>query len=632
MRWSSSTLGTATLLCPVVDVVGFVGVRFALFRYTLFHLDRRVAGKPHARFRLLFGSHLHEFDVVFRSVLDGDGDLGIGIVQVAEMYGIGGTGRCASRLHPFIDAVIAVVALDGLFGDRVQVDRAVGTNLDTAPMPAASVVIDRDGTSRVLVYRAAGTGLDTWRVFTMLARHRQKHPGDFGILADVLVNCLPYEVSEWNVILGFAGDFAAMTAKAPAGINKPAILLAIVRCQHSIVPTFLRLVQRVLSGRILFSFGLAQSTECHKCYRAGAEELSTVGFLMGHRLGLTARGIATAYDYMKFIRTILHPSEDEIMPQVDPSNKRRSATCFCDITHAMELKHLQTFITAFEQASFTSAGNSLGITQAAVSQHVAALELELAAELFERAHRAITPTESGQRLYEYANRILDLVADAKVAVRGDELPVQGELRVAASTVPAESLLPCLVARVRTLFPGIHESITVTDSQSATAAVASGDADVGFVGEQTASSKLDFQAIADDELLLVVSPLHEWVGKQFIAPRSLAQQPLILREAGSGSRHCIESALRAKGVELQQLNVAMVVNSNDAIRAAVEQNAGIAFLSATTVNNDLQQGRLVQVGVRGVKPSRQLYLVTRRGAAPSRVVSEFIQFVLAARCS
>ncbi len=296
----------------------------------------------------------------------------------------------------------------------------------------------------------------------------------------------------------------------------------------------------------------------------------------------------------------------------------------------MELKHLQTFVIAVEQSSFTVAGNLLEITQAAVSQHVAALERELGTLLFERAHRTITPTQAGQRLYDHATRILDLVAEAKAAVSGEALLVQGTIRIAASTVPAESLLPRLLARFRESFPEVRESIFVSDSREATEAVARGQADVGFVGEQTPSTQLEFQSIADDELLLVVSPAHEWAGRRFITPQSLAQQRLILREGGSGSRHCVETALRDKGIEIEKLNVTMEVNSNDSIRAAVEQNAGIAFLSATTVANDLERGRLVRVGVKGVKPVRQLFMVTPPGAAASRAVREFIQFVIAAQ--
>lgn len=293
----------------------------------------------------------------------------------------------------------------------------------------------------------------------------------------------------------------------------------------------------------------------------------------------------------------------------------------------MELKHLRTFVTAVEQSSFTDTGNRLAITQAAVSQHIAALERELGTVLFDRTHRAITVTETGLRLYEYAFRILELVDEAAAAVKGEGLCVQGDIRIAASTVPAELVLPRLLARFREIFPQVKESIVVSDSQAATRAVANCDADIGFVGEEIPSQQLEFRSIADDELLMIVSPAHEWAGKQSVTPRSLVGQPLIVREPGSGSRHCVESALQAKGIDLEQLNLSMEVNSNDAIRAAVEQNAGIAFLSATTVASELEQSRLVQVRVKGVKPKRKLFLVTRRRATLPRAVREFIQFVI-----
>ena len=85
----------------------------------------------------------------------------------------------------------------------------------------------------------------------------------------------------------------------------------------------------------------------------------------------------------------------------------------------MELKHLRTFVTAVDRSSFTAAGSALEITQAAVSQHVAALERELETPLFERAHRTVTPTDAGQRLDDHAKRILELVDQAKDVVAGE---------------------------------------------------------------------------------------------------------------------------------------------------------------------------------------------------------------------
>jgi len=293
----------------------------------------------------------------------------------------------------------------------------------------------------------------------------------------------------------------------------------------------------------------------------------------------------------------------------------------------MELKHLRTFVCAIEQTSFTRAAAVLHITQAAVSQHVAALEKELQTELFHRQGRSVQLTESGQRLREYARRILDLADEAVCKVGGSDRQVCRTLCIAASTVPAEWILPDLLARFHAEFPDVRESLIVSDSKSAAGAVDSGSADVGFIGELPASSELEARPIAADQLLLVVSPQHAWAAKSSISVNQLSAEPLIIREQDSGSRHCLELALEQHGVRLSDLTVALEVNSNDAIRAAVASRVGVAFLSANSVARDLADGNLATTRVRGLKLHRQLYLITRRSGPPSEPLRQFLSLIL-----
>src|SRR5207248_2936125 len=109
------------------------------------------------------------------------------------------------------------------------------------------------------------------------------------------------------------------------------------------------------------------------------------------------------------------------------------------------LPHLATFAAAAERGSFTAAARDLGVSQAAVSQKVQALERELGVPLFRRAGGRVELTDAGRRLHEYARRILDLHREARREVAGREAPVEGELLVAASSVPGEHLLPALLA-------------------------------------------------------------------------------------------------------------------------------------------------------------------------------------------
>src|SRR5438128_617849 len=105
------------------------------------------------------------------------------------------------------------------------------------------------------------------------------------------------------------------------------------------------------------------------------------------------------------------------------------------------LPHLDTFAKAAELSCFTTAAKVLGVTQAAVSQRVQALEQDLGVPLFSRRGGRVLLTEAGHRLYASTQRILALHQEARAIVTGHQAPLTGELALAASSVPGEHLLP-----------------------------------------------------------------------------------------------------------------------------------------------------------------------------------------------
>ena len=120
------------------------------------------------------------------------------------------------------------------------------------------------------------------------------------------------------------------------------------------------------------------------------------------------------------------------------SDTRRGYICY---KAAMELKHFRTLLAIREHGSFTSAARSLGITQAAVSQHVLAVEGELGVKLFDRLGRNIELTPAGQRFCEDADRVVKAAHEAVANVRHGENRLTGTLHIASSTVPSATVLP-----------------------------------------------------------------------------------------------------------------------------------------------------------------------------------------------
>lgn len=290
------------------------------------------------------------------------------------------------------------------------------------------------------------------------------------------------------------------------------------------------------------------------------------------------------------------------------------------------MRHLQTFVLAAESQSFTRAAEILGLTQSAVSQHVAAVEKELRTALFDRGPRSVTLTDTGRRVYERARQILDLVELIHEEAGQQQPGVSGTFTIACSTVPSEWLLPEILLRFRQLYTDLQESVWVSDSATAIQAVESGTAEVGLVGELPRAKNLCAKAIAQDELTLVVAPDHEFAREKQIKPDDLRGQPLIVREPGSGSRRCIEEALSKAGLTTTDLRLSMEVNSNDAIRAAVERGVGISFLSVRAIEREVRDGRLIPIEIEGFRAVRELYLVTDPQRLPTRAVRAFLDLV------
>jgi DNA-binding transcriptional LysR family regulator len=292
-----------------------------------------------------------------------------------------------------------------------------------------------------------------------------------------------------------------------------------------------------------------------------------------------------------------------------------------------ELPHLETFAEAAERSSFTAAARALGLTQAAVSQRVQALERELGVPLFRRVGGKVELTDTGRKLHDYARRILDLHSEARREVTGREAPVEGELAIAASSVPGDYLLPALLAAFGARHPQVRVQAAAGDSAAVIGLVEAGTVSVGLVGQKTDGPHLEYRHLADDRVVVVAPPGHALAKRKWVSLRQLANHPLVLRESGSGMRHGFEKALERAGSSLADLRVALELGSNEAIQGAVLRGVGVAVLSALAVRKEVAAGRLVALEIEGLRCEREMFVVTNRSRVlppPARLFLNFLE--------
>ena len=295
-------------------------------------------------------------------------------------------------------------------------------------------------------------------------------------------------------------------------------------------------------------------------------------------------------------------------------------------SQVVQLPHLETFSKAAELSSFTGAAKALGLTQAAVSQRIQALEKTLNKSLFDRRGGRVLLTEAGRALYGYAQKILELHREAREEITGHEHPVVGELEIAASSVPGEHLLPALLSVFGQMHPHVRVRAAVSDSVVVMGQVERGEVSVGLVGRKADNPNLEFRFLAADRMVLVTPTGHALSRNTTVTVDQLAAHPLVLREAGSGLRHCFEKALDRAGRSLRELRVALELGSNEAIKEAVYRGVGVAVLSVLAVQKEIKSGTLHALDVEDIRCDREMFVVQDRRRVPPLSARLFLNFL------
>ena len=292
----------------------------------------------------------------------------------------------------------------------------------------------------------------------------------------------------------------------------------------------------------------------------------------------------------------------------------------------MDLHQLQIFAKIVELRSFSRAAESLHLTQPPVSEHVRLLEDEIGGRLFDRLGRETVPTKAGELLYGYALRLLALQEDARRSLDQFLGKMSGALCVGASTIPGEYVLPPLMGKFKEKYPEISISLLIQDTQRILDFLLEGKVELGVVGARIEHRALEYTELMPDELVLVVPASHPWHGRKTVTLAELAQEPLIIRERGSGSRYAMERALAEAGVKWEALRIIGEMGSTQAIKQAVKSGMGLSIISKRAVEEECHHNLLWCVRLKGLRVSRHFYIVIHRDRTRSPLCEAFLDFL------
>ena len=204
--------------------------------------------------------------------------------------------------------------------------------------------------------------------------------------------------------------------------------------------------------------------------------------------------------------------------------------------------------------------------------------------------------------------------------------VAGELRIACSTTAGKYILPQLAARFRLRYPGIQVRIPSCAPEKVTLDLLDGDAHLGVLSREVGDANLEIQEFFHDTITLIVPANHRWARRTSIEPSELLEEPIIMREATSGTRRVVLEELAKHDISLEDLNIFMELGNAEATVRTVADGYGVAFVSELAASYPLERGNVVAIPVEGLNLQRTIYMVRKRIGDPYRPRDAFWSFV------
>ncbi|MEE6178695.1 LysR family transcriptional regulator [Mycobacterium sp. 050134] len=292
---------------------------------------------------------------------------------------------------------------------------------------------------------------------------------------------------------------------------------------------------------------------------------------------------------------------------------------------------LRAFSAVVRLGSVRAAAAELGMSDAGVSMHIAALRKELDDALFTRTGAGLAFTPGGLRLASRAVEILGLQQQTAIevteAAHGRRL-----LRIAASTTFAEHAAPGLIELFSSRADDLSVELSVHPTSRFRDLISSRAVDIaiGPASENSATpdGSLFVRPFLKYQIITVTAPKNP-LATGVPTPALLRQQQWMLGPSAGGVDGEIANMLRALAIPESQQRI---FQSDAAALEEVQRVGGATLTIGFAVAKDLAAGRLARVGGPGLEKSGEWCAATLPPSARQPAVSELVSFITTPRCT
>jgi len=286
------------------------------------------------------------------------------------------------------------------------------------------------------------------------------------------------------------------------------------------------------------------------------------------------------------------------------------------------LHQLRVFEAVARHKSFTRAAEELFLTQPTVSMQVKQLTRSVGLPLFEQLGKRLYLTDTGQALFKTCQETFERLAQFEMTLADMRGLKHGYLRLAVVTT-AKYFAPRLLGPFCQRYPGIEVSLKVTNHEYLLERLSNNEDDLYIMSQPPTHREVESHPFVDNPLVVLAPWSHPLAGKKQIPLTDLAQEPFIMREAGSGTRAAVQKRFREQEVPI---HVKLELGSNEAIKQAIVGGLGISVLSLHTLALVVPSHQLAILDVQGFPIRLHWHLAYSAGKQLSVVASAFLDYL------
>lgn len=286
----------------------------------------------------------------------------------------------------------------------------------------------------------------------------------------------------------------------------------------------------------------------------------------------------------------------------------------------MHIENFKIFSDLVESQSFSRAAKLNGVTQSAVSQQLRAMEKHFAVLIVDRSQKQFRLTREGQKLYDSAKEILHRYEKLVSDLQEMKKVISGTIHI--STIYSIGLheLPPYITRFLKEYPSVNVRVEYRRSNLVYEDILHNSVDLGLIAFPSKMRQLDILPFLEDQLVMICNPDHPLGKKKSVEIKDLGEEKFIGFDQDIPTRKATDQMFRDNKVDLVPV---MEFDNIETVKRAVEINAGISIVPSATVKQEMKQGLLKAITIKGSEVTRPLAIIHRKGRVLTPAMKKFI---------